>query len=472
MSATLETERVETQRPHAGFMHPIVMMLWVIFAAICMTYLVDAGKFERKGKLVVPGTYQLVPKVAGLPELASPMPHKSTPAEAHAASVVGAVMAIPQGLIKSAPLVFMVMFVGGMFGVMRRTGVIDAGIDRLLQITGGNVYRLAPAVMIVLGLGSSFLGLISEYLVVIPIVVAMARRLGLNELYGLALVTIAAKIGYIASVTNPLALPIAQPLAGVPLFSGIDLRLAVFVVFMAIGIGYWLWRVRRSGLVTTYVPTEQARLSRRHVAVLLVLLASSVMMIVGTRLWSWHNVELAAFYIIMAVAIALAGRLDSRVASEAFVDGMKGMMLAGLLIGLASAVELILQNSLVLDTIIHSLTRLTQDSARPVVAGGIMVMEMILDVFMPSLSGKAAVSMPILAPIAHLSGVSGQTCVLAFLMGGGLMNMVTPTSGMLLAYLATARVNYGQWVAFVFPLFATLFVLSLLALGVAVEIGY
>src|SRR5262249_2262336 len=159
-------------------------------------------------------------------------------------------------------------------------------------------------------------------------------------LYGLALVTIAAKVGYIASVTNPLALPIAQPLAGVPLFSGIDLRLAVFVVFMVIGISYWLWRVRRSGLVTTYVPTEKKRLSRSHVVVLLVLLASSVMMIVGTRLWSWHNVELAAFYIVMAAAIALAGRLDSRVASEAFVDGMKGMMLAGLLIGLASAVEL------------------------------------------------------------------------------------------------------------------------------------
>jgi uncharacterized ion transporter superfamily protein YfcC len=174
----------------------------------------------------------------------------------------------------------------------------------------------------------------------------------------------------------------------------------------------------------------------------------------------------------ISIVTALVGRLDSRSASEAFVDGMKGMVLAGLLIGLAASVELILQNSLVLDTLIDYFTRLARGQSAAWVANGLMGVQMLLDVFIPSVSGKAAVSMPIIGPIAQLSGVSGQTSVLAFVLGGGLTNMVTPTSGMLLAYLATARVGFGQWLRFILPLFLVLLLLSSATLAFAVLSGY
>ncbi|MEX3949143.1 YfcC family protein [Paraburkholderia sp. EG287B] len=469
-----EGARQET-RPHGKMLHPVVMMLWVLAAALAMTWFVDAGRFERHDKLVIPGTYHVVPKSGDLATLVAPAVTKSTPDHAAPASLVSVFVAIPNGLIKNAPLIVMVMFVGGMFGVMKRTGVVDAGIDRLLQLTAGNVYVLAPLLMILIGLGSTLLGFISEYLVIIPMVMLLAKRLGLSNLFAVALVAIAAKIGYIASVTNPLSLAVAQPIVGVPLFSGLALRLGVFVVFLTIGVAYLLLYVRRSGyrrevaVEALHAPTP---LSRRHKATLVILAVAAAALVFGTRELRWGNVELSAFYVAISIVTALVGRLDSRSASEAFVDGMKGMVLAGLLIGLAASVELILQNSFVLDPLIDYFTRLAHGRSSVWVANGLMAVQMLLDVFIPSVSGKAAVSMPIIGPIAQLSGVSGQTSVLAFVLGGGLTNMVTPTSGMLLAYLATARVGFGEWLRFILPLFLVLLVLSSATLAFAVLTGY
>jgi uncharacterized ion transporter superfamily protein YfcC len=339
------------------------------------------------------------------------------------------------------------------------------------------VYVLAPLLMVLIGLGSTLLGFISEYLVIIPMVMVLARRLGLSNLFAVGLVAIAAKVGYIASVTNPLSLAVAQPIVGVPLFSGIAMRIGVFVVFLTLGILYLLAHVRLSGYRLAVARQSvdqhpQARLSGRHKATLIVLTVAAAMLVIGTRELHWGNVDLSAFYVFISIVTAAVGRLDSRSAADAFVDGMKGMILAGLLIGLAASVELILQNSLVLDTLIEHFTRLARGQSAVWVANGLMAVQMVLDVFIPSVSGKAAVSMPIIGPIAQLSGVSGQTSVLAFVLGGGLTNMVTPTSGMLLAYLATARVGFGQWIRFILPLFVVLLLLSGGALALAVWTGY
>jgi len=151
---------------------------------------------------------------------------------------------------------------------------------------------------------------------------------------------------------------------------------------------------------------------------------------------------------------------------------MKGMILGGLLIGLASSVEIILRDSLVLDTVIYDLASWVEGKSAVVVAQGMVLIEVVLDILIPSTSGKAAISMPLLGPIGTLSGVSAQTTVLAFLFGNGLTNMVTPTSGMLLAYLATGGVGYGEWLRFILPLVAVLFVLSMVIMAIAVGIGY
>jgi uncharacterized ion transporter superfamily protein YfcC len=468
IAAAVPSARAE----RAKILHPVIMMLLIIVGAILLTYSVRSGEFERKDGLVIPGTYRAIPKDSGLESLVRAAAPKSTATQAYPASMVTLFSSIPAGMIRAAPLIFMVMFIGGMFGVLRKSGALDAGIDRLLALTHGNVYWMTPLLMVVICAGSSFLGLISEYLVIIPMVVLLAQRVGLGPLFATALVAIAAKLGYLSSVTNPLAVAIAQPIVGVPVFSGLWLRLLIFVVYLGLGIAYLLWYVRKTGYTPPQDLDHAKRLSKRHLAILLVLLASIAGLVLGTRNWGWHSSELAAYYIFLALVIAILSGLPSRESAEAFMDGMKGMILGGLLIGLASSVEIILRDSLVLDTVIHDLASMVEGKSAIVVAQGMVLIETVLDVLIPSTSGKAVISMPLLGPIGTLAGVSGQTTVLAFLFGNGLTNMVTPTSGMLLAYLATGGVAYGQWIRFILPLVAVLFVLSMIIMAVAVVIGY
>jgi uncharacterized ion transporter superfamily protein YfcC len=159
-------------------------------------------------------------------------------------------------------------------------------------------------------------------------------------------------------------------------------------------------------------------------------------------------------------------------AAHAFIDGMKSMMLAAVLVGMAAAVEIVLRDGRVLDTIINALSGLASDKPPWLVGQALMGIEMVLTVLIPSTSAKAALSMPILGPIAQLNGVTGQSTVLAFLLGNGLMNMLSPTSGMLLAYLATGNVGYGTWARFILPLWVGLAVICFIVIALAAALGY
>ena len=170
-----------------------------------------------------------------------------------------------------AGLIFMVLIIGGMFGIVTHTGAIDAGLEKLLSSVRGNVYMLVPALMLVFAAGSSFLGLASEYLLIIPIMVAMATRLGLSRVIGLAIVTVAVKAGYLSSVTNPIPLSIAQPLVGLQIFSGAGVRFAFLLVFIAVGIFFVLYMIRREGVnAIASLDINHDDLSLRHKLVLVV----------------------------------------------------------------------------------------------------------------------------------------------------------------------------------------------------------
>lgn len=455
--------------------HAVVMMLLIITASVIVTYLVPSGRYERtRTGPVVPGSFHTIPKDYRSGIL---IPRQSTDSVAYPASPLAILTSIPAGMVRSAPLIMMILFIGGMFGILQHTGAVNAGIDRLLAVTGGNTTIVVSVFMIVLAVGSTFLGLISEYLVIIPIALVLAERLGRDALFGTAMVTVAAKIGYLTSVTNPLALAVAQPIVGVPVFSGVAFRAATFIVFLPLGVWYVL---RPRGPASTHAAVQAAEsaagsaggpLTTRHTGVLVALAGAIGVMVWGVQRFGWSSAELSAMYIGLGIAIAGIGGIGSREASQAFLKGMQGMMLAALLVGLAAAVEVVLRDGMVLDTIIASLTHSIEGRHPVFVANIMMGLEMLIDVFIPSTSGKAAVTMPILGPIGQLSGLPGQVTVQAFLFGNGIMNTITPTSGMLLAYLATGKVNYGDWIRFVMPLVVALVALCCVALAVMVLMG-
>jgi uncharacterized ion transporter superfamily protein YfcC len=449
--------------------HPVVMLLSVLVLCAVLTYVLDSGAFARVDGRVIPGTYTVIGKsldwwhVLGL---------AAGNEQARPAGIVSLLQAIPLGLAGNASLIFMVMFVGGMFGVFKQTGALDAGLDQLVHRSHGNIYLLAPMLMCALAAGSSFLGLISEYLVVLPVLLSMAERLRLNRLYAVAMLLIAAKIGYVASVSNPVVLPIAQGIVQVPIFSGFGLRLAVLVVFMPIGIGYLLYRIHRSGFSKAQFTTGETPLSRRHLAVLLLLGAAIAFMVFAGRAWNWHYTELSGFYLFVAILLSVAAGLDTRSSIDAFIDGIKGMVLPSLLIGLAGAIHVVLKQSLILDTVVQGMAGLVHGQSSWVASLAIMGTEAGLDILIPSTSAKAAISIPILWPIGQLSGLHGNSVVMAYLFGNGLMATVSPTSGLMLAMLAMAKVPYGAWVRFMLPLTLILAAVATLFLMIATQIGY
>ncbi|MGF1703425.1 AbgT family transporter [Photobacterium makurazakiensis] len=449
-------------------MNPVIILLFVVLAAVFMTYFLDSGAFERNGKLIVPGTYQVLEKDVSVSNL---LGIYSEGSDAKAVSLLDALVSIPQAINKQSGMIFMVLFIGGMFGVLNKVGAIETGLERMLSVTKGNVYLLVPAMMIAFSMGSTFMGMAKEYLLVIPMVVAMAHRMGLSSIVGLAIVAIPVKVGYLASITNPYALSIAQPLVDVPVFSGMGMRVLVYVVLMVVGILYVLRSIRKEVKnVTIEAGWDASPLPTRHALVLLILGLGIGFLVYASQTWHWKYNELSAYYLALGVIFAVVGGLNSNETVDAFVSGMKKVLIAGVLIGLATSVSLLLAQGQVLDSIIFALSSVVGENNATFAAFGMFFAQLVIDVAIPSTSGQAAVTMPILGPLGQLAGVDPHTTVLAFLMGNGATNIITPTSSGLLIFLATAQVGWGQWARYIFPFFLIIILFALLFLSISLSV--
>jgi uncharacterized ion transporter superfamily protein YfcC len=452
--------------------NPIVVLLLILLLAALLTYVFDSGSYQREQGLVVPGSYQVIVKDRSPLHLFSSVT-QAPAGEARPVGVVDILMALPQGLQRGSGLIFMVLVIGGMFGILHQSGAVDAGLERLLSVVRGNVYGLIIFLMTVFALGSTFLGLASEYLLIIPLMVDLVRRLGMSPLMGLAIVTVAVKVGYLSSVTNPLPLTIAQPLLGLPVFSGAGMRALFFVCFLIVGVLYVLYAIRKTGFSKQTADTViHTKLTSRHLLLLLTLLAGVGGLVYASTVWQWHNPQLTAYYLGLSIILTVISGMGANAAADAFVAGMKKILLAAILIGVAMAIAITLENGRVLDSVVHALVQLVGEDNAYVAAMGMFASQLLLDVMIPSTSGQAAVSMPILGPMGQLAGVSAQNTVLAFLFGNGITNMITPTSGTLLAYLATAQVSWTQWARFIAPLVVIFAAMACLMLVFAVYIGF
>lgn len=465
-----------TNKPKRTGMSPVIMMLLIVVITTILTFVLPSGEYQRQNKLVVPNSYQVIEKPISATNIVSASLTEKVKGQAAPVGIADMLQSIPEGIAKQSGLIFMVLFIGGMFGILNKTGAIEAGLERTLVLTRGNIYLLVPVIMVIFSAGSTFMGLAKEYLLVIPMVIALTDRLGYSKVLGLAIVTIAVKVGYLASITNPYALSVAQPLLGLPVFSGLSLRVLTYFVMMALGIAFVLWKAKQERLThnlqTTTVSFDSKPLSNQHTSMLIVLILGVAFMVYASNEWKWKSSSLSAYYMFLSMIFAAIAGMRPSEAADAFISGMKKVMIAAILIGLATAVEIVLSKGKVLDTVIHYLVDFIGSGGAYVSAYSMFVSQLLLDIAIPSTSGQAAVTMPIMGPVGQLSGVSPQTTILAFLMGNGLTNVITPTSSGLLIFLATAQVSWTQWAKFVWPLIIMLAATAVGLLTLAVYIGY
>ena len=448
------------------FPHPLVLLFSGVILAAALTWIIPAGQFDRRHDpeadrdVVIQGTYHPVPR--------------------HPIGPFQMVVDLPRGMIDAADIIFFVFLVGGAFTVVDETGALRRAVDWLADKLQDRRVLVIPVVCLVFAAGGALENLQEEILAMVPVLLLLCRRLGYDPLTAAAMSIGAASVGSAFSPFNPFQAVIAQKLAQLEVFSGWLYRL----VFMALALAGWIWwtirhaeRSRRAGreekAAEADVRTEQAApLGGRQTTIILVLVVLAfATFITGVLVYKWDFSQMAAVFFVMGVAAGLIGRLGVNGTAEAFVKGFQSMAYAAILIGFARAIFVVMEDGHIVDTLVSAMFRPLGHLPVAASAAGMMAVQTVLHFPVPSVSGQAALTMPVLVPLADLLHLSRQVVVLTFQYGAGICELITPTNGALMAILGASRVRYGDWLRFVGPLYFGLAALGLLAVLLGVAVG-
>ncbi len=470
--------------------HVFILLILVIFFSSLATYFIPSGEYERETKkfgevnrvLVIPGTYQEIPKEILLKNIfftENPEEGKAQPV-----SLLSFLTSIPRGMEKASDIIFFIFIIGGVFGILQRTGTITAFLQKLLSLFGGRPNVLIISLMVTVGIASSTLGMGEEFVPIIPLFLLVSKQLGYDRIFGVAMVWLAGEIGFAAATTNPYTVQIAQNLSQIPLNSGILFRVIFFLVAMSIGIWYLLRYAKKikdnpknsimygDEFEISNFTFENIDFTREHFLIISVVIILFAFIIYSVQVHGWWINEMSGAFLFLGFLCYVISDLNLKETSQAFVKGMEEMVVAALVVGFARGVQIVLEDGLILDTIIYSAASVLQILPKILSAGGMLVFQTTLNFFIPSGSGQAAVTMPIMAPISDLIGVSRQIAVFAFTCGDGFSNMVIPTSGILMAVLSIAKVPFTKWLKFILPIFLIMMFLSFIFISIAIYINY
>ena len=469
--------------------HVFTLLIAVVFVSSIFTYFITSGVYERETikvgtitrNVIVPGTYRELPKHISPKGI---IMGEEVEGEASPVSLVGFLSAIPRGMEEAADIIFFIFIIGGVFGILQQTGTIFAFIQKLLDIFGQTANLLVIILMVVVAVGASTLGMGEEFIPLIPLFLIVSKKLGYDRVFGLGIVWLAAGTGFAAATTNPFTVNIAQGIAEIPLNSGIGFRIIFLIVALSTTIIFLLHygaKIKKDPS-KSIMPDDEFNLEEHSFENVEFRTTHLLIMIVGTGLfgfiiyavqvYGWWINEMAGGFLLIGFSAVFISRMKLGDATKAFIKGMEDMVVAALVVGFARGVQVVLQDGQILDTIIYSAATQLQHYHQFVAAGGMLLFQTTLNFFIPSGSGQAAVTMPIMAPLSDLIGITRQTAVFAFTCGDGFSNSIIPTSGTLMAVLAISKVPYSKWLKFVLPLFLILFSFSIIFLIIAVIIQY
>jgi uncharacterized ion transporter superfamily protein YfcC len=468
--------------------HVFTLLTLVIFFCALLTWLIPSGRYERETRtfgslertMVVPGTFETLPK-----HLSAMGVVFGEQKQGHASPVSfqGFLSAIPRGMIEAGDIIFFVFIIGGTFGILQRTGTISAGIHSILERFRDSWRLLTIVLMTVMAIGSSTLGMAEEFIPLIPIFLLVSKEIRCDRVFAVGVVFIAAQAGFAAATTNPFTVNIAQGIAELPLNSAMPFRLVFFVCSLTVAITYVLRygaRIRRDPSLSV-MKDDDFELSestgdapewnRTHLAILLACLGIFVFILFAVQSMGWWLPEMAGGFFLMGIVAMAIGRLPLDDGVRAAVRGMEEMVVAALVVGFARGVTVVMVDGQILDTLIYAAAAALQHVPRLVAAEGMLLFQAMLNFFIPSGSGQATVTMPLMAPLADVLGLTRQTAVFAFTCGDGFANLVIPTSGVLMAMLGLGKVPFEKWIRFVFPVFLQLMLVAAVFLAVSVLIN-
>jgi uncharacterized ion transporter superfamily protein YfcC len=471
----------------------------ILFALIVLTaiatWIVPAGRYALdEDGAPIPGTYEEVdatPARIVVDSLKAPVNGLYGVED----PATGNVDVFNEGTLFGAiDVALFILVIGGFIGITMTTGAIQAGIARLVGRLRGRERLMIPILMAIFAIGGTTFGMAEESLAFYVLIITVMIAAGYDALTGAVVILLGAGIGVLGSTINPFATGIASDFADVPISDGLGLRLIILVVGLVMGIWFVLRyaeRVRKDPSQSIVYDMKadneahfraasdediEAKLSGRHKAILGVFGLAFVVMIYGVIPWEdlgidiptlwWWFPEMTASFLLFAIIIGVIGGMKEGELTATFVDGARDLLGVALIIGIARGITVIMNNGQITDTVLHWAETVLGDVGEAAFAIVMYVLFLPLSFLIPSTSGLATVSMPIMAPLADFAGASRSLVVTAYQSASGLLNLVTPTSAVVMGGLAIARVPYGSYLRFVWPLLVMLGGLTIVVLAV------
>jgi len=469
---TEETHSTATESTKAVFKmpHTLVLMFALMILALVMTWVLPAGEFQTEvneagREVVIANTYAVIedhPKM----------------------SPVSLFTAVPRALGQAQDIIFFVLLIGGALAVIRDTGAIDALLGRVIVRFGS-----MPGLLIFIGIfmfafGAATIGMAVEYIPLAGVLIALCVAMRMDTMTAIGMIVVGYGIGYGAALTNPFTLVIAQNVAELQPISGWEYRVLWYLPFVLIGVHH-VWSYAKKvqadptrslvyGVDEAQPPehVEPPSMTATHLLVLISAFASLLILVWGITQQGWYLTELSALFVALAILVGLIARLKFDRVAIVFSKGAAELAGTALLIGFARAISLLLEDGMVLHTIVNAMATPLQGLPAQVAAVGMLGIQSIMNIFVASGSGQAYLTMPLMAPIGDILGIERQVTVLAFLYGDGFMNMIVPTNAVLMGIIGLAGIPYTRWFRFIFPLIIKLLIAGSIALIIAVQIGY
>jgi uncharacterized ion transporter superfamily protein YfcC len=450
--------------------HTLALLFFLMVAALVATWVIPQGSYATElvegRQVVVSGTFEVAPERTFL-----------SPWELF--------RAVPRAFADAQNIIFFLFIIGGVLAIIRATGTIDALLGRLLEVMGGRPGVLIFTVILVFALTSSAMGASAEYIPFVLILVALCRAMGMDPMVAVGMIVAGYGIGYGSAAFNQYTVVVAQGIADVPIYSGWEVRMAMLIPFVAVG-AHHVWKYGRrvqgdpGASLLTDVPAPDAgepprdypRVTPTHVVVAAAFLGALILAIWGIRNWGWYLTEMGAIFLVLGVVVAAVGRIGPSRSADRFVRGAMDLTETALLVGVARGIALIMEDGQILHTVVHALSMPLEMVGPELSAVGMMAIQSILNFFVPSGSGQAFVTMPLMAPLADIVGVSRQVAVLAYQFGDGFSNMIIPTNAVLMGILGMAAVPYDRWFRFCLPLVLKLLALAAVFMVAAVAFGF
>ncbi len=450
--------------------HTLVLLFGIMVFALLLTYFLPQGKFETMENehgqtVIIPNSYEKFSEHTYL-------------------SIWSLFSVLPRAFADSQGIIFFIFIIGGALSVIKSTGVIDAFLGKMLKKFGKQPQLLIAGSMFVFAVGSSTLGMAEEYLPFISVLIALCLGMKMDALSAVGIMVVGYGVGYGVAAINPFTVMIAQDIAEIPPTSGMWYRIILFIPFFMLGwyhVQKYALDVRQdsSKSLMTKVDNKPIQneklnldLTKMHLVILIITLFALGLITYGISAWNWYLTELGAVFFGLTVLVVIVNRINPSKAATIFGVGASELTLTALMIGFARSIALILEDGHVMHTVINGLSIPLQKTGPETAAVGMYIIQSTMNLFVPSGSGQAYVTMPLMTPIADLTGLSRQIAVLAYQFGDGFTNMLVPTNAVLMGIIGIAGVPYDKWFKFIIPLMIKFWVMGSIALIVAVWIGY